>query len=1512
MYINKIDDLIDNILDDFYKQKILNNEIIGNIIKDNMFTKHTHHINKILKEYINTIDINVIKKIVGTIESANVVFNIIKRYVMYYILMFIGYPKKDKEKYVNNLIDFCKNPSQEFTITNFYNSENNANLIMFYDLIKNVNILSNIDDIDEINELLTVYPDKFIPAVDFLNDEVGHEHVMLHFKGNKEINIHNIIKTIIFTEIYIKQEKIEVYYILNKEEEKKGEFKYIDIVIPRRDIVDYSLIESLFPIQYRKKGITQDLYDILRHSKTFESVEYNTTDKILELFNKKLIIPIVDDFLRYHKDIGKFEKSNDRFERDNKKEQTKIKYIVSKINKIIEYNSTKNKNNPTYKKDTEKIFYQPLFYRKAILMNDLEEIKVLNKLRNIGRKVLEGNEFYNELLLYRKYAFLNFRDFKKYGFPIKTSKTIDAIRYTTFEYYDDNKQSIIDLRTGGKKNTINVVGVMLPSNINNLHCITTKNVIDIRKNEKTNGLHEILKVIDKSTNDEYFNNNVKSYPNNDKSMFWIFDNDIDKFKLDSYQETTGTSDNSKLILVKLYDELTQITSNKIINKLSQYENITLPLGKKILEQYQHKLIDLTENSFLLKDIKKVIFYDKSIKTIGGYDKNEDRIPGINTDIVKLPMLKDEVIKQKTIVFGERIIEEEIEEEIEVGLTICQHFISWGEIMRYRNKQVNKFQDLLDEFYQKFVTVNNNGSYICKSCGNELDMKRYISSYIQGIDQDKDIITFTASSEVPLEEMREYEKYGQSIKNIDNRIERICYDANLSYYIGSSAIIKSRRQIMIKYIIDMVLLHNKVLRKTDYNKRRERGETASKLYGISIDLSNFFVFELDNEIFKSSSKSTDKFRNLKYNNIISHILFAIINDMSITQFNYISDDKICNYTLFEKYGKLLFENLKIITNNANNIEPIQNYKLLCYFIYYLSCLVARYKIWMYQYSESKKTIFEPIVQKIIVHTLIDLMNSILEQSSSDNKNRHYLYTTTSAKFYMQLRNVFSNDDILKSLQEKSMKKFIVDDNKFKYVQEEDETMKLLNKVIEYKFDIEIIPEGGELSIRKPLKKITQDTVKIIDKKYKTHYENNTQSNYDKMIKGKKKLIENFIIDKQKDSKHTYDLLIKEFSKQKNNVNTIISDFIEIIESVIGTNINIDNDNKYIRFNTYIIDHDHLGNKLVEPLIIIDRNGKINYRENEPHFGTRVLFYRNKAQDVNVYYDAYTKNLLGYKETNKDYVDVSNTNNYIEIHLSFLNKLKYLGYNTKYINVQDDYDKMKTLDKTEKYIKKHISSKLLRERINMLKKTILEIKTYLFQIKHKHKSSENKIVNKYLNKFEHFVTYTKNWKLFKHLSELNDFIYLKPLSNINIPIVDNNIDIEDLNNINNNDILLLFYMINELKQLLDVNDKLSKSNIIYILIHIIEYIYKSNFEVKIDTDIKKFRYIIYSQNIFIDTSKDTDDIYDELEDRSEDQQNIIDDQKYDDIENDEALDIDDERSDDEKEEFDDPNMLIDDLD
>ena len=128
--------------------------------------------------------------------------------------------------------------------------------------------------------------------------------------------------------------------------------------------------------------------------------------------------------------------------------------------------------------------------------------------------------------------------------------------------------------------------------------------------------------------------------------------------------------------------------------------------------------------------------------------------------------------------------------------------------------------------------------------------------------------------------------------------------------------------------------------------------ASKLYGVSKDLSNTFVFELDNGIFVYSSKDKDQYKTPKYNNIIAYIIVFMILDINETQIGFITGDPkgICNFQIFEKFGGALFDGLKVIKNTAGDVNNITNYKVLCYLFYMVSCMITKYNLWKFDYVD----------------------------------------------------------------------------------------------------------------------------------------------------------------------------------------------------------------------------------------------------------------------------------------------------------------------------------------------------------------------------------------------------------------------------------------------------------------------------------------------------------------------------------------------------------------------------------
>ena len=84
------------------------------------------------------------------------------------------------------------------------------------------------------------------------------------------------------------------------------------------------------------------MYELLTEEYTSDKPKVSLDTKINTLFNNKILIPITDEFLRFHKDNERYDNIGQTVvDKKNKlapkKDNTKIKYIVNKINKLVEY-----------------------------------------------------------------------------------------------------------------------------------------------------------------------------------------------------------------------------------------------------------------------------------------------------------------------------------------------------------------------------------------------------------------------------------------------------------------------------------------------------------------------------------------------------------------------------------------------------------------------------------------------------------------------------------------------------------------------------------------------------------------------------------------------------------------------------------------------------------------------------------------------------------------------------------------------------------------------------------------------------------------------------------------------------------------------------------------------------------------------------------------------------------------------------------------------------------------------
>jgi hypothetical protein len=1049
MYINKIDELIDNIIDDFYNSVFVKKTDFTKILSEVNFVKYQLEVNKILINYTDTINKKEINDIVQNTDNVVTIIEIIKRYISYYTFLMVGaFFKGKRETYVNNVIEFSKNqPSFNFKVNNFFNSENNSNVFKFFTMVKNTVALLEADKSKL--ELFIKNPD-FKDTIKFLN-EFGQEYVNNNFKlenvgGNVKEQSHNIIKTLLLDELYFKQDKKNVFEILEAAEKEKGVYTFIDIVVPKKDFIDYSSIEQALTKTDVERGLASELYDFILSYDDLEKTKQKSTDqKILDLIDNRILVPITEDFLLYHKDTEKYERAVPDQQKYKKKEDTKIRYIVSKIDSVSEYFSNATKNNPTLKKSIDKHFYAPLSDVRAVLINNNEEIQIINKLHNQGKKSIENNEYYNDLVSFRMYPYINFKDFQKYGFDLNMMKTTDSIRSISFEKMRENsilRKNNLQMRVGSGGSKLHITGFVIPTSVVPIQCITGGDIYNIRslghrkrggkKSYFTNGYDGTLQFLKHIL----FNKRKLG-----SSIYWQIDIEKDRTASINYEQTSKLTnqEHSKLIVSRMYDDLLKMMYRKLYHSISKRKDISLYDFDRLVRGLEAQVFEFSRESELYEKLENLVYGKKYQKTEKKYDEREDTFLGLSGDIIKLPespaVPKEKI---KTIKISAETVTEK-EEKVDLTIAekvgaICQHNITWEKIMAIRKKNPNKFTTLLYEFILQYVVANYEEDFVCKSCGTLINVKNYVPDGAHN--EDGQFVSFYDHMDVPLEDVPEYEKYIITIRNLEKMVDRLSSVGNVHFLMDKRIhTTKVAIKRIIKSTIDLLNIHSKNMEKIYKN----RNENMIQKYGIDKELTNLFFFELENNIFIYSSKDKDYYKPIKRNNILTCVLFLILMEYSDTQTIFASGDRTCNYYLFSKYGFNLFADLKIIKNNANELTSIQNYKVLCYLIFYFSCLITKYNMWHQEITTETSSAtspqkpqprkFNPLIQKSIIHTLVDFINSVLEISSDEKKRKtQRLYEVISVKFFQRLDGLYAKDELLKRIKKLDEKKVVKEGTK----------------------------------------------------------------------------------------------------------------------------------------------------------------------------------------------------------------------------------------------------------------------------------------------------------------------------------------------------------------------------------------------------------------------------------------------------------------------------------------------------
>lgn len=870
----------------------------------------------------------------------------------------------------------------------------------------------------------------------------------------------------------------------------------------------------------------------------------------------------------------------------------------------------------------------------------------------------------------------------------------------------------------------------------------------------------------------------------------------------------------------------------------------------------------------------------------------------------------------------------------------------GRISRKNDEELNQ---AIFDFVKQYVKTNEKGEYECKSCSELLDLKKYVyeGTYVAELDT---FLTTNLAINSKLHEIPKYAKYNKTIKNIEKNIEKLCYMMNLTYYLGSTPIIKLRRKMIIKDVIDMVLIH------TDYlkNQPKDRVEIAVTNYNIHKDLTNLFFFELKDEIFLTTSAETDYYKLIKYNNIIAYVILMLIADINIGQIISLKDDKHCNFFIYSQVGETIFNNLYLRINEKEKIS-INNIPLLAYVIYYFACVVSNNRLWLWN-NENVNIIN---IQKIIIHTLIDLINTMIEANMSKAKN--FQYELIINRLMHKIKNTYMDMNAYNQINESTKQKIRIDSttHKISYISKKEKTIDLNTNNIEFapiihdatkcitkhdklkqfvhvKFDYDIdiftnCPDGrfhewdakktgivcnlcnmkySELIHEKNMPSGNLSRVNMVKSLYLRKLANTyctsgelhdidmntnicskcklsvakheyTSDELFKLEKNLKKMTDNKAIlqlnnikihfDKI-ERKREHDIKIMATLNERYNKYTsgkiinYIDDFIDMLIQNVGTKIKSEGVAVHLKDTTYIIKNDYSGNSIKNAIIIMSSENKIHILTDHAYYKRNVIYYHDKINGAYVFYDALTKNYLGYSRDNKTFVQ-HKSNMHIEIIHSIRDMLLNMGLEHEYFNINH-------LNKqnSDKYNTNDMVRQIIRVRCNNLKHIIQRTNSIIEKINNTfpnkinpYNTLEYNLVAEFQKSLKRFTTnHPENGPIFKHLYTITNNPSLKELpEKFNIKIMNNYIDMKVLHNLNNTDNVLLFYYVMNMFKLIEYNEQPAiRINITFLLVKTIQHCYAMYYVPFENSQIRKFDSILSIEAPYMDESLRVVGYYQEL--------------------------------------------------
>lgn len=1067
MHANQIDTIIDNILNVLYVDHLSKDKTFNKIISDKNLNlpEHIERINTFFDKFMKGVDTAEIAKLVNNKQNVSRIVDIIRKYLAYYYFIMIGFHfKGDIKTYRNNVIQLSKMQENLATyVEGFYNTDSNYKLILFFKLIKQIEEYLLMSDFQK----KTITDDKYAQAIELL-EQYGTDYVtnylldIIETNDTKKIavNAHNLIKTIVFGEIYMKNDRVSVYAILNEEEELDTEHIYIDVVI--EDDKDQDIGHYINTFSEYGEDMALDVFKLEKEMSQDTAIDMEHFTNNLLSFD--FITAIADDYLRYHRDthtslnnetlniplVADSKQKNIQLLLQNKrkKENTRANVIINKVEAIANIYSNVVKNNQSLKEEIDKYFDNPFYYRKATIFNYLEELQVMTKIENLGERVARANEYYAELQFINSHAYFNFNEFKKYGVHVNIANDtpINIIRYSNIEHMDTMSDIMIDSRTGPNNYIVDLVGLsFIPFKDRALTCMNKSqlvNIADVTINNANNKKQSATSPFDKFLlliqlcyidtivvdyyNKYYIRHDYKAIRNAnpslvDKVIYWIYDVEKDTFQADKYVSTTGQHGTIQLMNRVLWNNINDMLKNKLIQVIKDVHDVRIVDVYRIIVLFR-KYTKLQLSNYEEYEIL-VSWYLRNI-AISKLSVTEELEP------IELPSYQSKGVVTRDIINVDMTNPTKVQEFIDVEERRktgsvgkikrderCIHELELDNINSLRGGDFKKYNEALTDFIEKYVVETMYLDKACKICGQLLPFEEWVQhgSYDNASGR---FITSYMPVNVQLADITEYSDYDLIISWMDKLLDRIDLIMGITMFDHTKEQ-KHSKKLFIKNVVDIVIRHNSV-HMEKHVPEEKRLEYFSKHFGISKDLDSLYFFLLNNSILDMSDAANSTNIDEKYitqNNLVLYVLLMYITELNGAQIVTSAFNKYANVYVYFKHGATFFNNIYLKKNTSNDdTVPITDYPVLCYLLFIIAIMINSNGLWKTTRESNRK--IDPYTMKIIINTMVALINSIA--ISAGNHPDDYIYRLVTSKIYTGLGNTFRRNEIIDALKRNQAK------------------------------------------------------------------------------------------------------------------------------------------------------------------------------------------------------------------------------------------------------------------------------------------------------------------------------------------------------------------------------------------------------------------------------------------------------------------------------------------------------------